>query len=189
MTVGMALTARPLVLVMLGDKWAGAISALEMLAMYASIRSIATLLSQVLTALRQASFVMWVNLLALVILPTAFYVGSRWGIAGIAAGWIAGYPVIAGLLYRRVFRSVQISVRDYLRAIEPATICTSVMVVLLLLYRIWVEHGQASLAHLMQEVALGAFGYAAALVLLYKKRLISYMEIAGLKRRAVEASA
>src|SRR5208282_5331327 len=85
-TLGLALVSRDFILLALGTKWAGAVVPLQLLALYASIRSITILLAPVMNAVD----VRWgarYGLLFVVVFPTAFYVGSRWGTVGIASAW------------------------------------------------------------------------------------------------------
>ena len=84
--MGLGLVARELVPVALGKRWEGVIAPLEVLSVYVAVRSIIPVLSRVMTAVGNARFVMWNDLAALCFLPIAFFVGSHWGVAGIAWG-------------------------------------------------------------------------------------------------------
>ena len=127
-TIGIALVGRDFVCVFLGEKWQGAIVPLEILAFYASFRCIVTLLPLLLNVTGESGFVMRVTQGALILMPTAFYLGSRWGPAGIACAWVFAYPVIAIVLYRRAFRKITMPWRDYVGAIQPALTGSLVMV-------------------------------------------------------------
>ena len=78
------------------------------------------LFGRVLTALGNARYVMWNDLMALVLLPVAFVIGSRWGVAGIAFGWVVGYPFIAIPLAVKTLRTIDMPFREYLQALRPA---------------------------------------------------------------------
>jgi PST family polysaccharide transporter len=127
-TIGIALVARDFVCLFLGVKWQGAIVPLEILAFYASFRCIVALLPSVLNVTGESGFVMRVTQGALILMPTAFYLGSRWGTVGIAWAWVFAYPVIAIVLYRRTFRRIKMPWRDYVGAIRPALTGSLVMV-------------------------------------------------------------
>jgi PST family polysaccharide transporter len=127
-TIGIALVAHDFVRLFLGAKWQGAIVPLEILAVYASFRCIVTLLPSILNVTGESRFVMRITQGALILMPTAFYLGSRWGPAGIACAWVFAYPVIAIVLYWRTFRRITMSWRDYLGAIRPALTGSLVMV-------------------------------------------------------------
>jgi O-antigen/teichoic acid export membrane protein len=119
-TIGLALVASDFVHLVLGTKWQGTILPLEILAFYASFRCLVTLLPPILNVTGESRFVMRMMQTALILMPTAFYVGSRWGPAGIACGWVVAYPVIALCIWRRTLRKITMPWQDYLGAIRPA---------------------------------------------------------------------
>jgi teichuronic acid exporter len=170
-TLGLALTAREFVNLALGKKWIGVIVPLELLALYASFRSITTLLPQVLTAVRETRFVMWNTLAAVVLLPSAFYVGSRWGTAGIAWAWIIAYPFIAVPLYRRAFQHIGMSVREYLGAVRPALDGSVAMVVFVGALKWVLPSAWPLYLRFGLEVLAGAASYILVLVALHGDRL------------------
>ncbi len=118
--IGMALVVNDFVLLALGPKWSSAVAPLRLLALYVSVRSITPLLSQVLIAIGETRFSMWTSVLNVFVFPPAFYIGSRWGAVGIAAAWFIVYPVFTIPLYWKVFRSIRLSLKDYLRVLRPA---------------------------------------------------------------------
>jgi PST family polysaccharide transporter len=177
-TIGVALVARDLVPIALGRKWESMIVPLEVLCVYAAFRSIVSLLPKLLTAVGNARFVMWVELSALLIMPISFYVGSRWGIAGIAFGWVAAYPLAVAPLYWKVFKTIQMSVGEYLSALRPGldgAIAMSIGVGLL--KRVFLSH-QPIFLRLIAEIAAGALIYGATVLLLHRERALSFWQIA-----------
>ena len=119
-TVGLGLVARELVPVALGKRWEGVIAPLEVLSVYVAVRSIIPVLSRVMTAVGNARFVMWNDLAALCFLPIAFFVGSHWGVAGIAWGWVVGYPFVAIPLCLKTFKTIGMTFREYFQSLRPA---------------------------------------------------------------------
>ena len=173
-TLGVALTAREFVTLALGKKWLGAIAPLELLAFYASFRSITTLLGPILTALRETRFVMWDNLAAVVLLPSAFYVGSHWGTAGIAWAWIIAYPLVAAPLYSRVFRRIRMSTREYLGAVRPALNGSMAMVVVVGALKWALPWAWPLYFRFGLEVLAGAITYVLVMVTLHGDRLRAF---------------
>ena len=125
--MGMSLVARDAILTLLGDKWEASIPVLQLLALYASVRSITPLFPQVLIALRDTRFVMWNELVSLIVLPSAFFFGSQWGINGIAAAWVIAYPVNAVPLYWRVHQKIGLSHAEFFRTLSPAITGSALM--------------------------------------------------------------
>jgi PST family polysaccharide transporter len=169
--LGLAFVADDLVTVVLGEKWRSMVAPLQILAAYAAFRSIAPLPATVLTAIGEMRFVMWNQILAAVLLPAAFYLGSRWGAVGIATGWAVAHPALRLLIYRRAFRRIDLSAWQYLAVLSPALGGS-----LLMLLAIWTLSGALSAvlpssARLGIQVLAGIVVYALAILALQRHRL------------------
>lgn len=183
-TIGLALVARELVPLALGQKWEPMLTSLEILAVYTTFRSIVALLPKVLTAIGNPRFVMWNDLRALVILPCAFYIGSHWGIAGIATGWVVAYPLVAWPLYRKTFQSIGMQVGEYLRALRPATDGVVVMTLgVLILKRVIASSHLPLLARLLLEILTGTVLYTGTLLILHRSRISVFLQAARTARQ------
>jgi teichuronic acid exporter len=168
--VGLGLVARECVPLILGHKWDGMIPPLEVLSYYAAFRAVVALLPKVLTAVGSTRFVMWTDLLGVVLLPIAFSIGSRWGITGIAWGWVFAYPVFAVPLYYKTFRTIDARMRDYLRALLPSLTGMVFMIPSVVWVKSSLPAGQHLLTRLVLEVSTGVVSYTAALLLFHRER-------------------
>jgi PST family polysaccharide transporter len=174
-TIGLALVARDLIPFALGPKWDGVVAPLQILSVYVTFRSVVALLGKLLTAVGNPRFVMWDDLAALIILPTGFYIGSRWGTQGIALGWVVAYPFVALPLYWKTFKTIEMPVGDYLRALRPALHGTVAMVLAVTLVK-WALLAKGSLLlRLVLEIAIGATAYIATLLLLHRERIMIFL--------------
>jgi len=183
-TIGLALVARDLIPFALGHKWDGVILPLEILSVYVTFRSIVALLGKLLTAVGNPRFVMWDDLAALVILPTGFYIGSHWGTRGIAWGWVAAYPIIALPLYWKTFKTIEMPVREYIRALRPALHGTLAMVGAVSLLKWALVSTAPAWLRLVLEIASGASAYLLTLFLLHRERMATFVRTARNFRRA-----
>jgi PST family polysaccharide transporter len=120
LTIGLALVAEEFVMLALGSKWASMIVPLRLLAAYAAVRSITPLIPQVLTVTGDVRYSMWNSVVAAIVLPVGFAIGSRWGIVGIASTWLLVHPLVLLLLYRRAFLRMELPFREYAGALWPA---------------------------------------------------------------------
>lgn len=171
-SVGIGLTAEYIVPVVFGPKWYGVIGPLRWLGIFFAVRSITTILPNLLTAIGDAGFVMWNMILSVVVMPIAFLVGSHWGTSGIAAAWVFVFPPLAVPLYWRVFRKTEMVVKEYLQAILPAVSASAVMSVVVLFARsVWVLNSR-SVVGLSSLVIAGALSYAGALVVFHYERIV-----------------
>lgn len=182
MTIGLALVADVAVPLLLGEKWSGAVAPLQILAGYASFRSISPLVSQVLVATRQTRFGMWNSVAAAVLLPLGFYVASRWGVVGLAWSWVLLHPIVTLTVYWRVFTRIGLSVSSYVRAIWPAA-SSAVAMVLAVLWVKSIETGEWPLiARLLAEVAVGCVAYCTVVEFVHRRGVSSVREVLGLLR-------
>jgi PST family polysaccharide transporter len=186
-TIGLGIVARELVPVALGTKWLGVIAPLQVLSIYAAFRSIVAIIPKVLTAVGNARFVMWNDLRALIILPVAFYIGSHWGTAGIAWGWVAAYPLVAIPLYWKAFGTIKLPVAAYLQALRPAIDGTGMIVVGVLTLRWALPPNWPVWVRLAAEVTVGGVVYLSTLMLLHRERMLAFLRMAKTIRRT-EAS-
>ena len=183
-TIGLALVARDLIPFALGHKWDAVIVPLEILSVYVTFRSIVALLGKLLTAVGNPRFVMWDDLAALIILPTGFYVGSHWGTRGIAWGWAAAYPLIALPLYWKTFKTIEMPVREYIRALRPALHGTLAMVGAVSLLKWALVPTEPAWLRLVLEIASGGSAYLLSLFLLHRERMATFVRTARNFRRA-----
>jgi O-antigen/teichoic acid export membrane protein len=183
-TVGLGLVARQLVPFALGKKWEPAVPVLEVLSAWAALRSVVALLPKVLTAVGDTRFVMWNELAALVMLPSGFYIGSHWGIAGISWAWVVVYPCAALPLYWRVFKTIELDFSSYFRALRPALEGTAAMVLGVLLLKRELPATEPLLTRLVLEIAIGAAIYVSTVVLLHRERAATFWRLAEEFRRA-----
>lgn len=168
---GLALVSREFVTLALGKKWESAILPLTFLALYASLRSIMTLPPQVLLVVGESRFVMRYNLAALVALPAAFVVGSKWGIAGIACGWVLAFPFMSAMICRRTLTKIDMRTGEYLEKLRPAlngsiTMAAAVIAVKWVVPTAWPLYFRFAC-----EVSAGSLVYFLTLWILHRDRL------------------
>jgi O-antigen/teichoic acid export membrane protein len=183
-TVGLGLIARELIPIALGKKWDGVILPLQILTIYATVRSIVPLFGRVLTAVGNARYVMWNDLIALGLLPVAFVIGSRWGVAGVASGWVAGYPFIAIPLAVKTFRTIDMPFSEYLQALRPALDGTIAMSLAVISLKYLLPHGVPVIIQLILEIAAGALVYCGTVFLFHKSRVMAFLSTAQNFRKA-----
>lgn len=158
---GLALVAREFVLVVLGDQWEPAIAPMAILVAYSGFRSITVLFGQVLVATGRARRNMHFSLIAAVTLPILFAIGAQWGTAGVAFGWIIGFPLVfVPLAMRYTLREIGMSWREYGTSLWPAVSATLVMGLAVLGARALLPEGDATSTMLLRLVVMTAVGVA-----------------------------
>ena len=181
LAVGMALVAPEFVLVFLDAEWIPAIVPLQLLAIYASYRSIVTLIPHVAINVGLSAFSMRNSFLGAVVMPVAFLIGSRWGTAGIAGAWIVAYPFVTVPLYWAVFRRIEMPVASYLKGLWPAVSSSALMAGAVWAAGTVIPASWTDGAQLAVKVAVGAATYALAMLSVHSARVL---EIRQLLRRS-----
>jgi teichuronic acid exporter len=179
MSAGFVLVADELIGALLGEKWRPAVGALKILAAYAAVRSISTLPAHVMIMRGRADLARRCSIIAAIILPISFLIGSRWGIVGIAASWVFGYPICIALWdYRYVFQLLDLDLKRLAAAIWPALSTTAVMVAVLLATRAAIPAHASHLVRLIVLVTVGAAVYAGAALVMQGERVRSFLAVA-----------
>ncbi|MCI0432998.1 MAG: lipopolysaccharide biosynthesis protein [Gemmatimonadetes bacterium] len=186
LTIGLAVIADDFTLVVLGERWLPAVTPLRLLAVFAALRSVAPLLAPVLNATGEQRFNMWNSVIAALVLPLGFIVGSRWGTAGIAATWIIFQPPILFSALRRVQRRIGWTTREVWSAIWPAASTTAVMLVAVLATRAFIGGQEPTLAKLAAEIGAGGIAYGAGFFLLHRDDLRAFRSVIRLLRAPAE---
>jgi len=188
-TTGVALVSRELVLAAVGAKWQAAIVPLRLLVLYAGVRSLTPILAQALTITGDTRYTMRRNIAAAICLPIGFFVGSRWGIVGIATAWmIVHAPVVLIPMLHRVSRHLGIGIRDYAPAIAPAVVSTALMAVTVLGVSSAIPGDLPLLVILALKVAVGALAYGAAIWLFFRDNVMGLVRVLKQARSGGSAS-
>ncbi len=175
--VGLALVAPEAVPLLMGRKWDGMIAPLQVLCIYGSVRSVVALLPKVLTAVGNARFVMRVEVMGLFVMPIAFWIGSHWGITGIAYGWVFAYPLIAIPEYWKTIKTIEMEVGDYFRALRPAIDGCVAMSAAVLALKWALPSVDSKWLRLTVEIGTGAAVYTGAILLLHRGRALHFLSI------------
>lgn len=182
-SAGLALTADDFVVVVLGSKWIPAIAPLRLLAAYAAVRSLMTIVSPILVATGHAKRNLVFTCLAAAVLPVLFYVGTRWGTVGVAAAWIVGFPVVALPPLMYTLKLLQTPPGRYLEAIWPAASATAAMAIVVMAVRLLTGDLSPQL-RFGAAVLSGAAAYGGVVIGLYRPRIRAFRQLLRNARRA-----
>ena len=177
-SLGMALVAPDFVGLTLGEKWYGAIAPLQLLALSTGFRAVTPLLPQVLNVVGASRLAMRYGVLCAVVLPTGFYLlGKAWGTLGLALVWVFVFPILVLPAYRRVLETIELSSRQYLRALWPAASAALLMGATVLAVK-WTAGAYLSRAlGFSAQVVAGAGVYVLTCTTLHGQRLASFSRI------------
>jgi teichuronic acid exporter len=169
---GMAVTADLVVAVVLGPQWEAVVLPLRILSIYAAFYSCQVLISHVLLWTGRFRANMWCSVLAAVLLPLGFYIGTRWGLAGIAWAWVVVFPIVNLPAFVIAFRAIDGNVWQWLNAFVPSLVGCLVMVAAVLGLRAFLPATLPLPLYTTACVLTGVVAYVGTLLLVFRGRLI-----------------
>jgi len=189
-SIGMTLVADSLVRVALGDTWAPAARPLQLLGLYAAVRTLSVLYPNVLQVVGKAREVFVYTVVMAVVLPVAFIIGAWYaGTTGVAAAWMVCYPIGVLPLARLALKVTGLTLGRYVRALAPPVASTALMAVAVLLGRVLGPEHRDPLAGLLLDSVVGAGVYAILLLTLHRHRVDSIRNLWRRERRGGSARA
>jgi teichuronic acid exporter len=188
-SAGMALVADDIVAVLLGEKWLRSVPILQLLSVYAAMRSVDVLLAPVLLARRRQRFLFWYFLALLVVVPAFTALGAKWGNTRDAWGGATGAvlfftPVYCGLmaiLTKEVLAELKGSFLELWSETWPILVASATMAVFVLLLRTFALAAGSvpRLSELILLSASGAATYAAVLFAVGRSVIGEGAEVVG----------
>ena len=125
--LGMSVTAEPLVLTVLGDKWREAIPVVRILGVAMPFVTLQILFHPATNALGRPGVGAWVSAAGAVIMPAAFLIGVNHGAAGMAWAWLIAFPVLTFAAAWLSLPIIGLRWSDLLQAIQPAVVAGTLM--------------------------------------------------------------
>ena len=125
--LGLAVVAQPLVLTVLGPKWAEAAPVVHLLALAMPFMTLNVLFTPACDARGKPGIGVGNGAIGATVLATGFLVGVHWGATGLAMAWIAAYPIYLGISLVRSLPVIGTTVRELLDAILPPLLAASAM--------------------------------------------------------------
>lgn len=124
---GLAATAEPLVLTMLGNKWAEAVPIVRLLAFAMPFLTVQVLFSPACDARGRPGISVRNGATGAVLLTIAYLIGIQWGVMGLAWSWLAAYPLYLGISLRRSLPVIGVTARQLTGSVLPALIAAAGM--------------------------------------------------------------
>ncbi len=185
--LGLGLVAPEVIRLGLGPNWSAVVPILRWLVLFMTLRTLATLIEQVLISQRATGITMRMALWNLIVMPAAFFLAARWkGASGVAAAWIVLAPLTILPLAWMVLRKIQVTWLQLGTALLPGLAGASVMVGAVFALRGWLAAEQwPAVASLLLQVTVGAVAYAGVLLMFFRERVLRYVNfVRGLKQES-----
>ena len=162
---GVGAVAPEFVDVILGDQWQPVILPLQLIAIVAPLRILATLFATAISALGRADVELGNTLVSLVVFVAAFLIGVRWGVDGLAGAYAGAVTLSWLLTFPRTVRIVGISLREIFATCRSSALSGVVMLTVVGGARLALDSVPAWL-RLPPLIALGAAAYIGTLFVL-----------------------
>lgn len=182
--LGLAATAEPLVLTMLGAKWVETAPIVRLLALAMPFMTLQVLLTPATDARGRPGIGVRNGAIGAAILGTAFLIGVHWGPMGMGIAWIAAYPLYLAISAWRSLPVIGVRARDVGGAIASPALAAIAMAL-----AVWLVDQslppiivQARLAIL---VSVGGAVYA-AWMLVFARATVAEL-VAAVRKRPVAA--
>jgi O-antigen/teichoic acid export membrane protein len=181
---GLAVTADLVVRIVLGPQWDAVVVPLRLLSFYAAFYSCQVLNAHVLLWTGQFRANMWLNVLAAVLLPTAFYVGAQQGLPGVAWSWVIAFPLVNIPAFLIAFGTIRIGLGAWVNAIWPALGACLAMSGAVVALRGVMPDALPAPVEAAFSVGAGGLVYAAVLWGFFRRRVLAVVDFLRLIRRS-----
>jgi O-antigen/teichoic acid export membrane protein len=128
MFLGLFLVADSAVQLFLTDKWTPVVLPLQVLCVVSCIRAVETMNSPLLLAMGRPQIAVRNNLLQLVVMLPAFYIGAQYGLVGVSIAWLITWPILYAIVTAQTLALIELPVSAYARALGHAVVSSVVMV-------------------------------------------------------------
>jgi len=186
LSVGMFLTAEPLVEFMFGDQWSAAIPLLRVMAIFSLIGSIGVNVGDVYKAIGRPGLLAKLSMIELGILVPALLYGAKFGIVGVA--WAHAVVATIDTVVRLVFARfvIGVSIRDVAKELIPS-FGAGAWLVAATLPVLWLTASSSALTTVVAATATGSIAYFGALWRLDQRSVLRIFQWLGLRRRTEAA--
>ena len=182
---GLFALREPFVHVMLGERWQASVALLGWLAPVGFIQSLVSSTGTVLMARGSTGLMLRLGLFGAALQVAAVALGARWGVEGVAAGYLAASLLNAVPALYFCARQIGIRFGELVRCVAPAMAAALFMVgVLRALAPLLAQAHLNALLALLLQVGAGVVAYGAASVVLLRPQLLSLRSLIGFQKKA-----
>jgi O-antigen/teichoic acid export membrane protein len=176
-SLGLALTAEPLVLTILGAKWAETIPVIRILGFAMPFVTLQILYAPATNALGRPAIAAWISGAGAIVMPSAYLLAVSYGTIGMAYAWLLGFPLLTLAATILSLPVIGMPVRTLLAALAPSVIAGGAMAALVIGADM-VLPALPPLAHLATLTAIGAAGYGMVLLLTARQVIAELIALA-----------
>ena len=180
--VGLLITAPELIQVVFGEKWKNAIFVLQVLSVAGFIQAVNTNNSVLYLAKGRTDVQLKMSLLSLFIIAIALYIGTGWGINGVAIGYTMASFVIIYPCLRVPYGIINLKIYRLLLMLKEVFLISAIMgIPTFMVAYLLRSYGIAPLFILTSSVLTGVVVYILCSLLINRSLLTSFYEMINLR--------
>lgn len=180
--LGLSAASEPVVEVVLGQKWIETVPVIAILGLAMPFMCLHVLFGPAVCAAGRPGIDTIVRILGAMVLPLAFYVGIHWGVTGLAAAWVASYPllvVVAAILALPVLGARP---GQLIEAVSAPIMAGIAMYLVVTALAAVLPHEIAPVVRLAALVCAGGLAYGGYLLVFARDRIFELVDIVRRKR-------
>lgn len=177
---GISSIAPEIVDIFLGEKWAESALPLQVIALIIPVRMISNLTHPVVLGAGRPDISFYNSLVAFILMPGAFYLGSFWGLWGVSLAWVVVFPVVFCLNLSRIVKVLEVKYTNVIKAMLSPLWASLIMYVGIILIRKVFLIGTPSIGKMFILITCGSIFYTLWTFLFNRRDL---QEIIGLVRK------
>lgn len=174
---GISCTAEPIIAVLLGEKWLPAAPLLQLLGVVMPFRLLSNIFPPLLWGVGHPGTSASNFLVAAFLMPMAFYVGTHWGVVGLAYAWLCMYPLVFFITAFRTCSTVGVGVVVYLLQMLRPVAAGVIMYASVYYMQFFVYGSSGEWLYLLQLVMVGALAYGSAMFVIDRDGLRETLEL------------
>jgi len=156
---GLIMVAPDFVPIVFGEKWAPMIVPLQILCVAGALKSVVTTVGSIFLSKGRSDIQFKWNLFTAILLPIAIFIGTRYGITGVAMA-ITIMSFLLGIIIQRIVNNlINLNFSDYFKALYPATTGSILVIISLLIYQKLSIYNHLDIFSLTSSIILGVFVY------------------------------
>ena len=165
---GISAVAPEFVRLALGERWAGVVLPLQLLSLIVPLRMLSAMLFTSAAALGKVAADLQNTVVSVVVLLPAFFIGTQWGVNGLASAWLVAMPIVFTLNFPRVGKVLGLRIADIAASVWAPVAAGAAMYAVVAATRSTLV-GMTDLYRLPVLIAVGAATYLGLVWLLDRR--------------------
>ncbi|MEP2987840.1 MAG: lipopolysaccharide biosynthesis protein [Parasphingorhabdus sp.] len=174
--VGFAVTAEPLVKVLLGEKWVETIAFVELLALAMPFMTLLTLVGPACNAINRPDITTRNSIVGAVYMPICYLIGLNWGVIGIAYAWLIGYPILLATIAIWTLPVVKVRLSKLIDVLLPSITAALAMAASVILIDRLIQW-PSEFVQLPSLVAIGGLVYLGWMMIFSRKTVVEIYQM------------